>query len=81
MQNKSMVYISYVDIDNAVSGSKVRPKQMLKWFRAKGVEVQELVGEQTTNTLRTNAYETYNKKYNAEKNYEDFFSRLRSILR
>lgn len=53
MQNKSMVYISYVDIDNAVSGSKVRPKQMLKWFRAKGVEVQELVGEQTKKNRRS----------------------------
>jgi glycosyltransferase involved in cell wall biosynthesis len=44
---KKILYITYIDMNNASSGSHVRPRMMLKCMKELGYEVIELTGDQT----------------------------------
>ena len=47
MVMNKICFISYVDMRDAKSGSRVRPNEMLQSFKEKGFDVLELTGEQT----------------------------------
>ncbi len=46
MRKNSMIFISYIDSENATSGSRLRPKEMLKGFKEQGLHVLTLTGDQ-----------------------------------